>query len=275
MRSLAGRALRAAGILLFLLWSVGPVLFVVLASFKTQIDIFEYPPRLLFRPTLENYVSLWRNWPAFFHTMGNSLVIAVGATLLCGGASFLAGYAYSRFAGRLLALSALYMIAVRLLPPIVVTLPLFPAVDWLGLSDTHAVLILLYAAFWVSLFTMIMKTAIDEVPRELDEAAEVDGAGRLQTLIRVILPLSVQGVLAGSIFVFVFAWNEFLFALIFTTENAKTTPLVISEVMDAIYGTDWGVLFAGVTVQILPVVLLVALAQRLLVSGLTAGSVKG
>src|SRR5690606_14678617 len=186
--------------------------------------------------------------------------------------SFLEGYVYSRYSGALVASSALYMIAVRLLPPFVVSLPLFPAVDFLGLSDTHLVLIVLYAAFWVSLVTIILKTFIDEVPRELDEAAEVDGASQLQSLLRVILPLAAQGIAAGAIFVFIFSWNEFLFALIFTTSNAKTAPLVISEVMDAIYGTSWGVLFAGVTVQILPVLLLVILANRLIVAGLTSGA---
>ncbi len=275
MLKLLSGAAKISGMALFLLWSVGPVLFIVVSSLKQPIDIFAYPPQLLFTPTFENYVSLWTSWPAFFETMGNSLIVSVGATALASAVSFLAGYAYSRFAGTWLAASAFYMIAIRLLPPIVVTLPLFPVVDFLGMSDTHATLIVLYAAFWVSLFTMIMKTFIDEVPRELDEAAFVDGATRFQTLWRVILPLAVQGTLAGAIFVFVFSWNEYLFALIFTTNAAKTTPLVISEVMDAIYGTDWGVLFAGVTVQIAPVVALVACAQRLLIAGLTAGSVKG
>jgi multiple sugar transport system permease protein len=102
-----------------------------------------------------------------------------------------------------------------------------------------------------------------------------DGASQMQTLFRVILPLTLQGMAAGAIFVFIYAWNEYLFALIFTTQHAKTAPLVISEVMGAIDGTEWGVLFAGVTVQLFPVVVLVALAQRLLVRGLTAGSVKG
>ena len=274
-RSAAARLLRIAVAALVFVWSAAPVLFIVTSSFKPSLDIFAWPPKWLWQPTVEHYVTLWTQWDAFFATMKNSLIVAVGATLLAAVVSFLAGYVYSRYATPALAASAFYMIAIRLLPPIVVTLPLFPAVDWLGLSDTHAVLILLYAGFWVSLYTMIMKTFIDEIPIELDEAARVDGATRLQTLTRVIAPLALQGVMAGAIFVFVFAWNEYLFALIFTTQNAKTTPLVISEVMDAIYGTDWGVLFAGVTLQLAPVVLLVVLGQRLLVAGLTAGSVKG
>lgn len=143
------------------------------------------------------------------------------------------------------------------------------------MNDTHLVLIVLYSAFWVSLFTMIMKTFIDEVPDELDEAALMDGASRLQTLFRVILPLTLQGMVAGGLFVFVYSWNEFLFALIFVSQKAQTAPLLISQVMGGVDGTEWGVLFAGVTVQFLPVIALVVILQRYLVAGLTAGAVKG
>ena len=278
-RLLAWRALGAVvrGLLylLIIIWSALPVAFIVLSSLKPQQEIFAFPPTLIFRPTFAHYVTLWEQWGNFFVTIRNSLIIAVGATVLAAAVSLMAGFVYSRYASRALAFSAFYMIAIRLLPPIVVTLPLFPLADYLGLSDTHILLILLYATFWVSLYTMIMKTFIDEVPRELDEAAFVDGATRWQTLLLVILPLTLQGMAAGGLFVFIFSWNEFLFALIFTTQHARTAPLVISEVMGAIDGTEWGVLFAGVTTQLLPVVILVSAAQRLLIRGLTAGAVKG
>lgn len=260
---------------LIIVWSAFPILYIVLSSFKQQKEIFKYPPDLIFTPTVEHYLALATRWNGFFGTLGNSLIVAIGATVLACAASILSGFVYSRFNNRVLAGSVLYLIAIRLLPPIVVTLPLFPIVDALNLSDTHIVLIVLYATFWVSLCTMIMKTFIDKIPRTLDEAAMVDGATTLQTLVRVIMPLALQGIAACAIFVFVFAWNEYLFALIFTTQHAKTAPLIISEVMDAVSGTNWGVLFAGVTVQLMPVTLLVMLAQRFLIAGLTAGSVKG
>lgn len=256
-------------------WSAAPILYIVISSFKAQKEIFKFPPDLIFTPTLEHYVALATKWTGFFPTMGNSLIIALGATALACFVSILSGFVYSRFSNRFLAGSVLYLIAIRLLPPIVVTLPLFPVVDALKLSDTHIVLIVLYATFWVSLCTMIMKTFIDKIPRTLDEAAVVDGATTLQTLLRIIMPLALQGLAACAIFVFVFSWNEYLFALIFTTQHAKTAPLIISEVMDSVSGTNWGVLFAGVTAQLLPVTLLVMLAQRFLIAGLTAGSVKG
>lgn len=277
-RRIAGIARAIVRTILFaliIIWSAFPILYIVVSSFKQQKEIFKYPPDIIFTPTFEHYAALATKWAGFFPAMANSLIVAVGATLLACAASILSGFVYSRYTNRFLAGSVLYLIAIRLLPPIVVTLPLFPVVDALKLSDTHIVLIVLYATFWVSLCTMIMKTFIDKIPRTLDEAAVVDGATTLQTLLRVIMPLALQGIAACAIFVFVFSWNEYLFALIFTTQHAKTAPLIISEVMDAVSGTNWGVLFAGVTVQLLPVTLLVMLAQRFLIAGLTAGSVKG
>ena len=116
------------------------------------------------------------------------------------------------------------LIIVRLVPPIGVTLPLFPILNWLRLNDTHGALIVLYATFFVSLGTLLMRTFIDQVPRELDEFALIDGAGRLRILTQVIVPLVTPGMLAVAVFVVVYAWNEFLFAFIFTATRAKTAP---------------------------------------------------
>jgi multiple sugar transport system permease protein len=120
-----------------------------------------------------------------------------------------------------------------------------------------------------------MRTFIDQIPRELDEAALVDGASRLTILWRVIMPLSAQGMLAVAVFVIVFAWNEFLFAFIFTSTRAKTAPLFIAEMMGSLDAFDWGVLFAASTVQLLPIMLFVLLTQKHLVAGLTGGAIKG
>lgn len=260
--------------LMIFIWSAAPILYIVLSSFRRERHILRYPPILWVSPILDNYITMWRQWSAFFGTIRNSFIISIGATVLAAMVSFLAGYAYSRYRNRFLAGSAIYMIAIRLLPPIVVTLPLFPVVNYLNLNDNHILLIILYASLWVSLVSMIMKNFIDAIPKELDEAAYIDGASELQTMIRVIFPLSLQGLASGSIFVFVYSWNEFLFAMIFTSSRARTAPLIISEIMGSIHGVDWGVLYAAVTVQLVPVVVLVILAQRLLVAGLTSGSVK-
>src|SRR5690606_22970290 len=170
------RAARSLFLAFMLVWSVAPILFIVTSSFKRQVDIFVSPPKLVFTPTVDNYIKLTSQWQGFFTSMGNSLIVALGATVLAGIVSFFGGYAYSRYRSRLTSWTAVYMIAVRVLPPIVVTLPLFPVADRLGLGDTHLLLILLYATFWVSLNTMIMKNFFDQIPYELDEAAYVDGA---------------------------------------------------------------------------------------------------
>jgi multiple sugar transport system permease protein len=275
MHRAADRALRLAAVLLAIAWSLFPIAMVVLSSFKPQREIFAIPPSLRFEPTLDNYARLLAEWPAFLPNMLNSLIVTIGATLLTVFAATLAGYVYARFRSRALALSAFFMVVVRMLPPIVVTLPLFPLFSWARLNDTHLVLVVLYAAFFVSLSTWIMRAFVDQVPRELEEAAVADGAGLAQVLRLVVLPLVLNGVVAASLFVIVYAWNEFVFALVFTTRIARTTPLVMSEMLSTTDGVDWGVLFAAATLQLLPVLAFILAAQRYVIAGLTAGAVKG
>jgi len=140
--------------------------------------------------------------------------------------------------------------------------------------DTHLLLILLYATFFVSLSTWIVKTGVDQIPYELEEAALVDGASLAQVLRLVIAPLIAPTLVAAGIFVFIFAWNEFLFAFVFTTTKAKTAPLILSEMLGSATGVDWGAVFAAATLQLAPVLACVMLAQRYVVAGLTAGAVK-
>lgn len=266
---------KACAVALILVWSLAPIALIVSASFKPEREIFAFPPRLGFTPTLTHYAALWERWPDFFTALVNSLIVTVMATILAVAASLCSGYAYSRFRGRFVEGSALFLIAVRLIPPIVCTLPLFPAANALGLQDTHIWLAILYATFFVSLGTFVMRAFIDQIPRELDEAAAVDGAGRLRTLFRVIAPLAAQGMLAVAVFVIVYAWNEFLFAFIFTSTRARTAPLVLAEIVGNFDGVEWGVLFAATSVQLLPVLAFVWLMQKHLVAGLTAGATKG
>lgn len=271
----AARAGKAAAVAAILLWSLLPIGLIVLSSFKSARDIFAVPPRLLFTPTLSHYAQLWTQWGGFFTGLLNSLVVTVGAALLAVGASAMAGFAYSRRRTGAMSGSATYLIGVRLIPPIVITLPLFPIINRFGLSDTHLVLILIYATFFVSMGSLLMRGFIDQIPRELDEAAVMDGAGYGTILWRVIMPLARPGLLAIAVFVIVYAWNEFLFAFIFTSTRAKTAPLVLAEMAGDVGGVDWGVLFAASTLQLLPVLAFVLLTQKHLVAGLTAGAVKG
>lgn len=275
VRRIGARVGKALLLALVVSWSLAPILFMMASSFKPGRDIFAVPVHWTFTPTLQHYMTLWSRWPGFFDGLRNSLIVTVGATVLVVSASTLAGFVYSRTRTRFLQDSATFLIVVRLLPPIVVTLPLFGVVNALGLNDTHLILVLLYATFFVSLGTILMRTFIDQIPYELDEAAMVDGAGRFVILWTIIRPLARQGMMAISVFVIVYAWNEFLFAFIFTSTRAKTAPLVLSEMMGSLDGVDWGVLFAASTVQLLPVLLFVMFMQRHLVAGLAGGAVKG
>ena len=266
---------KAVAVAALLTWSLVPIAFIVMSSVKPGQEIFAVPTVYVFEPTLEHYAQLWRRWGHFFDGLVNSTIITAGATALAIITSTCAGYVYSRNSGRFLNASVMFLIVVRLIPPIVVTLPLFPLVNIMGLNDTHIVLMVLYATFFVSLGTVLMRTFIDQIPRELDEAAQIDGAGRLTILRRVVVPLAAPGILAVAVFVVVFAWNEFLFAFVFTATTAKTAPLVISEMIGSIDGVDWGILFAASTTQLAPILIFVVLMNRYLVAGLTAGATKG
>jgi multiple sugar transport system permease protein len=266
---------KAIVIVLIALWSLVPIAFIFVSSLKPDRDIFAVPPSLSFTPTIQHYISLWTRWSTFFDGLLNSLIITVFATGLAVTASAMAGFAYSRRRTPGMQRSALLLILVRLVPPIVLTLPLFPMINGLRLNDTHFALIVLYATFFVSLGTILMRTFIDQIPRELDDAVLVDGGSQWTVFVRIILPLALQGMLAVAVFVIVFAWNEFLFAFIFTSSRAKTAPLVMSEIIGSFDGVDWGVLFAASTTQLVPILLFVLFTQKHLVSGLTAGALKG
>lgn len=275
IRAAALSAGKAIAIALIVVWSTIPIAFILVSSFKPERDIFAVPPSMSFTPTVQHYVSLWTRWGTFFDGLVNSFVITVLATGLAVTASAMAGFAYSRRQSPTMQRSAILLIGVRLIPPIVLTLPLFPLINTLRLNDTHLTLVVLYATFFVSLGTILMRTFIDQIPRELDEAVLVDGGGYVTIFLRIILPLALQGMLAVAVFVIVFAWNEFLFAFIFTSSRAKTAPLVMSEMIGAFDGVDWGVLFAASTVQLIPVLLFVVFAQKHLAAGLAAGALKG
>jgi multiple sugar transport system permease protein len=266
---------KAFAMLVVCFWSGLPIALIFLSSLKLPRDIFASPPSLFFTPTLNNYARLWAEAGNIFSGMLNSLIVTVGTTSLAVLVSLLAAYAYSRYRSRLLSVSAFFLIAIRLIPPIVITIPLFPAVNALSLNDTHFILIILYTAFFVSLGTFVMRTFIDQIPRELDEAAIIDGASRLQVISKVILPLSAQGIVAVAVFIIVFAWNEFLFAFIFTSSFAKTAPLALAELNDSFDGVQWGVVFAAASVQLVPILIFIIITQKYLVAGLTAGATKG
>lgn len=275
-----GRLLRSLSWLALLtcvVVSFGPIALMVLSSFKLEKDIFTFVPKLVFEPVPDHYQRLLREWPTFFAALGNSALVTVAAAALVVATSLPAAYAYSRLARGGVTLTALFLIGVRMFPPIIITVPLFPIFTELGLIDTPIVLILVYAAFQVSMSVLLLKAFIDGVPRELEEAAWIDGCSRTQGFVRIVAPNIVPGLIASVIFVALFAWNDFLFALIFTGTSAKTAPVLVAELLGSvgIWDVDWGMVFAAATIQLLPMLLFVWIIQQPMLRGFMTGALKG
>ncbi|MEZ5904639.1 MAG: carbohydrate ABC transporter permease [Geminicoccaceae bacterium] len=262
---------------LIVLWSFGPIFVAVLSSFKNQRDIFTYVPTLVFEPTLDNYRLLIDEWGSFWRSLGISVIATIGAATLVVLVSLPAAYSYSRMARPAVALSALFLIGVRMFPPIIITIPLFPLFTGIGLTDTPIAVILVYAAFQVSMSVLLLKVFLDGVPREIDEAAMLDGATRLQTFFWVTLPQIFPGIAASIIFVALFAWNDFLFAFLLTGTNSKTAPVQIAEMLGAVGegGVTWGTIFAASVVQLAPILIFVWLIQKPLLRGFAGAPAKG
>ncbi len=249
-----------------------PFIWLIVMSFKTIDDIFAWPPRLLFTPTLENYTELWRG--DFPKSFVNSLVTSVGSTVIAIVLGVPAAYALSRFEMRRSNQLSILILASRMAPPIAFTIPYFLAYRHIGLLDSRIGLILIYLTFNLSLVIWLMRSFFDATPRALEEAAWIDGASMWQAFVKVILPLSGPGLAATAILCFLYSWNDFFFALILTRTEATTAPVAIVNFMDY-EGWAWGRIAAGGAMVMLPVLVFSILVRRFLIQGMTAGAIKG
>jgi multiple sugar transport system permease protein len=211
---------------------------------------------------------------SFVGNMGHSLIVASGTVVLGLLVSVTAAYAFSRFrfAGRRVLM--LQFLLVNMFPVVLLILPLFIMMRWLGLLDTHIALILANATVAIPFAVWMLNSYINAIPRSLDEAAMIDGCSRLSALRRVVLPLALPGIISTGIYIFITAWNEYLYALTLTGRNVRTVTVAIQTLIGE-FQIEWGLLAAGGIVGALPVVLLFLLVQRRLVGGLTQGAVKG
>ncbi len=246
-----------------------PFVWLLQMSFRPTRDIFGY--QLLFTPTLEHYGALWKgNFPGSFL---NSVVVSVASTALSLAVGTPAAYALSRAGFRGERRIALWILATRMAPPIAFTIPFFLAYRHAGLLDTRTGLVLIYLTFNLALVIWLMQTYFDAIPRQLEEAAWIDGAGIWQTFLRVILPLSAPGLSATAVLCFITSWNDFFFALILTRTKASTAPVAIVSFIQ-FEGWEWGKIAAAGTLVMLPVVVFTIVVRNYLVRGLTAGAVK-
>ena len=250
-----------------------PLLWLLLLSLKTQLQAFSTPPLLLFVPTFHNYVDLLRNtdFPRYF---GNSIAVAVGSVTVSLLLGVPAAYAFSRLSYRGKNATLSWILIVRMTPAMTFVIPFFMLYKIVGLLDTWTSLIILYTLFMLALVIWTMQAFFDNVPRSLEEAARVDGATIWQSFAQVVLPVSGPGITATGVLCFLFSWNEFLFALVMTRNNARTAPLAIVNFM-AYEGAEWGRIAAGSILILLPVLIFGFVMRKYLVQGLLGGAVKG
>ena len=301
---------RALLAILLMLIGLVPVLVMALTAFKTRTDILASPPLVFFKPSLEGFVYLVTDRavaaPArleelrkqaesggltlfqrvalnggqeitgtsdYVSRLQNSLIIAGLSTLASVVLGLFAAYAFSRFPvagkGDLL----FFILSTRMLPGVVVTIPLFLLYRQLHLHDTHFGMILLYTVFNLSFSVWLLKGYIDEIPKEYEEAALVDGYTRIQAFFKIVLPQAITGIAATTVFCLIFAWNEYAFALMMTNKNAQTAPPYIPSQLGSGL-TDWTVIAAGSLLFLIPVSIFTFLLRAHLLRGVTFGAIR-
>lgn len=253
--------------------SVFPFAWTLLTSIKQPVDAFANPPVWLFRPTFQYFVELWVS-RGFFAYFINSAIVTAGTVAVSLSVGCLAGYALARYTGTLAFVLLIVALMFRALPRIAILLPYYQFARVTGLYDTHILLILVLVAINQPFTIWMMRSFFMGIPRELEEAAMVDGCSPLGAFWRVILPLTGPGIVTAGLFTFLLAYNEFLMPLLLTATHAETMPVAISQ-----YGADdiryWSLSAAGAVSIALPAIALVLLFQRRIVAGLIQGAVKG
>jgi multiple sugar transport system permease protein len=299
------KAFAGAVVILYAVITIVPLLWIGATAFKSPSDSIAYPPKVFFEPSLEGYVNLFtvhsRQTPDFIaslppadswweklirsHNMVyagpskvvprfmNSLIIGFGSTFLAVLLGTLAAYAFSRFRVPLADDLLFFILSTRMMPPIAVAIPIYLMYRELNLSDTHIGMILLYTAVNVSLAVWLLKGFFDEIPREYEEAALVDGYTRLQAFRKVVLPQAVTGIAATAIFCLIFSWNEYAFALLLTSGQAQTMPPFIPFIIGE-GGQDWPAVAAATTLFLVPIVFFTVVLRRHLLRGITFGAVR-
>jgi multiple sugar transport system permease protein len=251
-----------------------PVLWMLSNSFKSNLEIFEYPPRLVTQSfSFEAYAAILTD-PEKLRFFANSYFVAGCVTILTLAVSVLAAYAFSRYNFPFKRPINVLVISVQAVPPITLLIPYFGLVVALGLFNTYPGLILTYMVFTLPYAIIMMTGYFNTLPRELDEAVKIDGGTPLTALRRVLLPISVPGMVSVGVYTFMIAWNEYLFALTLTkTNDMRTVPIGIQLLMGQ-HSYEWNQMMAMSVLGSIPVLVLFLFFQRYFIGGMTAGSVK-
>lgn len=259
-------------LLLVILVCVFPFYWMVTASFKQQSAILASTPQFFFQPTLVNYVNAFSKFD-ILKSLQNSLFVALVTVLISLVLGTPAAYAIARFEFKAKQDIWFWFISNRMLSPIVVALPFFLIARNFRLLDTTWALILIYLTFNVPIVVWICADQFRNIPKELDEAATLEGYNSFAIFLKIALPLAAPALAVSAIFCFIFSWNELLYALILTRNEAKTAPVVATSFMSG-YELPWGQIMATGTMVALPVIIFSMIVSRQLVRGLTAGAIK-
>jgi multiple sugar transport system permease protein len=260
-------------VLLAVVLSLAPIVYLIVTSFKPPDLTFAIPPVWNFTPTLKNYQDVIAEG-TFFKYFMNSLITALSTTAIALTLGAFAGYGFARFRFRGSLWLRLGSLLPQMLPPITIIVPLFVLFNALKLTDTRQSLIISYLTFSIPLAIWMMTGFFADVPEELEESAMIDGCTRFGAMLRVSLPIVVPGLAATAILVFIYCWNEFLYAVILTGRDARTLPVTITSFMTN-KAILWGRIAASGSMVLVPVLVFALLAQRYLVRGLSRGAVKG
>jgi ABC-type glycerol-3-phosphate transport system permease component len=277
-RTLRRAALNAAGIAVFIV-SAFPVFWMISTAFKPNQEIFSSTPHPLpAHPTFHQFSTVLNGGIAgvsFWHYFANSAIIAISTVVISGLLALLAATAVARFRFRFRTTFLVMLLVVQMVPAEALVIPLFVNLKRLALLNSLTGLVVVYVGFALPFGIWMLRGFVAAVPRELEEAAAIDGAGPLRTFFRVLLPLVAPGLVATSIFSFITAWNEFIFAFTFLKDEDKATLPIMLEFFFGRAGNDWGPIMAASTLLTVPVIAFFLLVQRRMVSGLVAGAVKG
>jgi len=307
-RAKVTKNIRATVVVMVSIFMLIPVFAMMLTAFKSRADVVSVPPKLIFTPTLEGFVFLLTDrtqlsaaaleeakanaddlglferialengqrvtGPSdFVSRLRNSIIISFGATFASVTLGLFAAYAFSRFDIPGKDDLLFFILSGRMLPAVVVTIPIFLMYRQLNLHDTHIGMILIYTVFNLSLTVWLLKGFIDEIPKEYEEAALVDGYSRFQAFYKIVIPQAATGIAATVVFSLIFVWNEYAFALMLTSQKARTAPPSIATMLGR-GGIEWSAIAAGTLAFLIPVLIIIFALRKHLLRGVTFGAIR-
>lgn len=248
-----------------------PLIWALLTSFKLHRDIFVFPPKVIFLPTLKHYETVLYNSPYFLY-MTNSIIVSFTSASISVLIGFLAAYSFSRFRIRGANNLLLWVLSLRMVPPLAVSVPFYLMAISAHLYDTRLGLSIFIITFNLPFALWLQLSYLNQLPKDIEEAALVDGCSRLKALFKIVFPLAIPGIISTFIFCLIFSWNEFPISLVLTSQNAKTLPVSMVS-WDTQRGLLWGELMSAGIMAIAPVLVFTILIQRYLIRGLTMGAI--